>query len=161
MANGENDTAPIPLDKVLAQEFEKLHSAATDGTSETTDDSLTDIYGRIHAQDHTALCLSGGGIRSASFGLGVLQGLAQHNLLAKFDYLSTVSGGGYIGSWLTAWIHRHPQGRDGVIDELTSFRASKIDPEHEPIRRLREYSHYLTPQWGLLSADTWTWVAIY
>src|SRR5262249_36208307 len=130
-------------------------------TQDDVDDPLTDIYARIHARNHSALCLSGGGIRSASFGLGVLQGLAQHNLLARFDYLSTVSGGGYIGSWLTAWIHRHPQGRDGVIPELKCFRASKIDPEHEPIRRLREYSHYLTPQWGLLSADTWTWIAIY
>src|SRR5437867_366567 len=125
MTNGENNTGPFPLHEVLEKEFEKLHSAAPDATGETAADPLTDIYGRIHAQNHTALCLSGGGIRSASFGLGVLQGLAQHNLLAKFDYLSTVSGGGYIGSWLTAWIHRHPQGRDGVIDELRSFGASK------------------------------------
>jgi Patatin-like phospholipase len=44
-----------------------------------------------------ALCLSGGGIRSAAFGLGIIQGLARANLLAEFDYLSTVSGGGYIG----------------------------------------------------------------
>lgn len=54
----------------------------------------------------TALCLSGGGIRSAAFALGVLQGLARYRLLSKFDYLSTVSGGGYIGAWLTAWTHR-------------------------------------------------------
>lgn len=46
----------------------------------------------------SALCLSGGGIRSASFNLGVLQGLARYKLLRSFDYLSTVSGGGYIGA---------------------------------------------------------------
>ena len=28
---------------------------------------------------------------------------AEDSLLAKFHYLSTVSGGGYIGSWLSAW----------------------------------------------------------
>ncbi len=56
--------------------------------------------------DRAALCFSGGGIRSATFGLGVLQGLAHLGLLGKFDYLSTVSGGGYLGSWLSAWIHR-------------------------------------------------------
>jgi hypothetical protein len=50
------------------------------------------------------LALSGGGIRSATFNLGVLQGLASLGLLKRFDYLSTVSGGGYIGSWLAAWI---------------------------------------------------------
>ncbi len=54
----------------------------------------------------TALCFSGGGIRSATYCLGVLQGLAKFGLLDKFDYLSTVSGGGYIGSWLSAWIDR-------------------------------------------------------
>src|SRR5262245_40929953 len=52
------------------------------------------------------LALSGGGIRSATFSLGVLQALAQKGRLTSFDYLSTVSGGGYIGSWLSAWIHR-------------------------------------------------------
>jgi len=52
------------------------------------------------------LCLSGGGIRSATFNLGVLQSLARTQLLGKFDYLSSVSGGGYIASWLRAWMHR-------------------------------------------------------
>ena len=53
-----------------------------------------------------ALCFSGGGIRSATFSLGVLQALSKYSFLDKFDYLSTVSGGGYIGSWLSAWIDR-------------------------------------------------------
>ncbi|MEO8628359.1 MAG: patatin-like phospholipase family protein, partial [Betaproteobacteria bacterium] len=52
------------------------------------------------------LAFSGGGIRSATFNLGVLQALAKIGLLKEIDYLSTVSGGGYIGSWLSAWIHR-------------------------------------------------------
>jgi hypothetical protein len=46
------------------------------------------------------LALSGGGIRSATFCLGVLRGLAKRGLLKRFDYLSTVSGGGYVGSAL-------------------------------------------------------------
>src|ERR1022692_1928260 len=59
---------------------------------------------RLHISGRTALCFSGGGIRSATFGLGVLQGLAAHScgarddcapeLLGRIDYLSTVSGGG-------------------------------------------------------------------
>jgi hypothetical protein len=56
--------------------------------------------------DLCGLAISGGGIRSATFALGVLQGLASKKLLTRFDYLSTVSGGGYIGSWLSAWISR-------------------------------------------------------
>jgi hypothetical protein len=161
MATTNADEArPLLLAEVLEEELRQLHGSPPPD-EDATNDRLTQIYRRILAQNHVALSLSGGGIRSASFGLGIIQGLARHHLIEKFDYLSTVSGGGYIGSWMTAWIHRHEKGRDGVIDELTQFRESKIDPEHEPIRRLREYSHYLTPQWGLLSADTWTWVAIY
>ena len=64
------------------------------------------VHGKKAADKPTAVCLSGGGIRSATFNLGVLQGLARHGLLDKFDYLSTVSGGGYIGSWFSAWINR-------------------------------------------------------
>ncbi|HEX3145040.1 MAG TPA: patatin-like phospholipase family protein, partial [Pyrinomonadaceae bacterium] len=73
---------------------------------------------RVNKIRRTALCLSGGGIRSGTFALGLLQGLARYGLLGQFDFLSTVSGGGYIGSWLTAWIHRHPRGLAGVSEEL-------------------------------------------
>jgi hypothetical protein len=45
------------------------------------------------------LALSGGGIRSATFSLGLLQGLAKspRDALSRIDILSTVSGGGYAG----------------------------------------------------------------
>lgn len=46
---------------------------------------------------------SGGGIRSATFNLGILQGLGRLRFLSHVDYLSTVSGGGYIGGWFQAW----------------------------------------------------------
>jgi uncharacterized membrane protein YhaH (DUF805 family) len=52
------------------------------------------------------VALSGGGIRSAAFNMGVLQTLADSGLLPRIDYLSTVSGGGYIGSCLT-WLRAH------------------------------------------------------
>src|SRR5262249_30100736 len=81
---------------------------------------LSEIYLELNKQETAALCLSGGGIRSASFALGVLQCFASDpknsagtketppgdRLLTKFHYLSTVSGGGYIGSWLSAWLMR-------------------------------------------------------
>ena len=57
-------------------------------------------------RDLVGLSLSGGGIRSATFGLGILQAMASLNLLKRVDYLSTISGGGYIGSWLATWIRR-------------------------------------------------------
>ncbi len=52
------------------------------------------------------LSFSGGGIRSGTLAIGMLQGLAHLKLLTRFDYLSTVSGGGYAGSWLAAWVKR-------------------------------------------------------
>jgi hypothetical protein len=52
------------------------------------------------------LALSGGGIRSATFNLGVLQALSSLCILPRFDYLSTVSGGGYIGSCLSSLLSR-------------------------------------------------------
>ncbi len=105
-----------------------------------------------------ALCLSGGGIRSATFALGVLEALARFELVGKFHYLSTVSGGGYIGSWLTAW--RTHQGNDGqVFAGLDRFR-SPDGREVAQVQGLRFYSNYLTPKLGVLSADTWAAVAL-
>jgi len=104
----------------------------------------------------TALAFSGGGIRSATFNLGILQGLAKNNLLKKFDYLSTVSGGGYIGSWLAAWIKR-----DGSAVKVTNRLCPDKSPEPageelRPIKWLRMFSNYFAPNASLMSADAWT-----
>jgi patatin-like phospholipase len=48
------------------------------------------------------VALSGGGLRSAYFSLGVLKALYDSKLLDEADILSTVSGGGYAGYWLYA-----------------------------------------------------------
>src|ERR1700760_2933983 len=71
--------------------------------AETPHENLAAITAAVdqHSAPLSALCLSGGGIRSAVFGLGVLQGLQRFGLLEQFHYLSTVSGGGYIGGWLS------------------------------------------------------------
>jgi hypothetical protein len=115
---------------------------------------------KTSARAANGLALSGGGIRSATFSLGVLQALAARRLLTSFDYLSTVSGGGYIGAWLTTWAHRHPSGIAGVMEDLLP-RADRGDHEARPIAHLRRYSNYLTPRVGLLSSDTWTIIGTY
>jgi hypothetical protein len=51
-----------------------------------------------------ALAFSGGGIRSATCCLDVTQVLARRGLLHQFDYLSTLSGGGYFGSFLSTFL---------------------------------------------------------
>jgi hypothetical protein len=123
----------------------------------TLDRRMSDIIARIHAERHAALCLSGGGIRSASFAMGVVQGLAQRGLLRRFDYLSTVSGGGYTGSWLSAWMSR--DGADRVHDQLSGAKSAKAETEPATLRHIRAFSYYLTPRFGLFSADTWTLIA--
>ena len=103
----------------------------------------------------SALCISGGGIRSATFALGALQGLADAGVLTDFDYLSTVSGGGYIGGWLTAWKQR-AGGLDKILPKLSAHAAVPKDDEPDPIGYLREYNNYLSPKLGFFSADAWT-----
>ncbi len=142
------------LEETYEDEIEKVDESIAKG-----------YYEFIHKGNHSALCLSGGGIRSATFNLGLLQGLARHGLLEQFEYLSTVSGGGFSGGWLTAWINRHPQKLEGVMRELGKQDAARptapnpLEPEPEPLRWLRSYSNFLNPKLGLFSADTWTLVA--
>jgi hypothetical protein len=88
------------------------------------------------------LSLSGGGIRSAAFSLGVLQALDDRGLIEKIDYLSSVSGGGYIGLSMTA-----------AMSESTPEQfpfASKLQAGEEPgVQHIRDHSNYLFPQGAL------------
>ncbi len=68
------------------------------------------------APEQFGICFSGGGIRSASVNLGVIQSLAKSGFLRQVHYLSGVSGGGYILGWLTGWIAR--VGFDSVEAQL-------------------------------------------
>src|SRR5437763_6822408 len=95
---------PLPLSHVLREEFERLHGPLPPPAGSESE-RLKDIYRRIHElpQPRTALSISGGGIRSATFALGIIQRLARVGILPLFDYVSTVSGGGYIGGWLSSF----------------------------------------------------------
>src|SRR3954469_1732008 len=160
----------IDRDTVLRDEAKAIHGVDLQGLGGDA------LYRKLNGLGNSALCLSGGGIRSATFALGVIEALAMHprrtetgatekqtacaaeSLLSQFNYLSTVSGGGYIGSWLSAWIAR--QGYPEVWRNLTGRREH---PDQEPgeLSWLRAYSNFLTPRLGLFSADTWTAIALY
>ena len=187
---------PARFEQVLEQELAYFaerrrlkrkpeRAARDDNAGEYPEDECDNAYAAgIVAEANkarlTGLAFSGGGIRSATFNLGVLQALARLKLLDQFDYLSTVSGGGYIGSWFAAWIRRKdrdPQtwagrgcdakassGLEAVACELAASvgagedgepRAA-VQPDPAPIWHLREYSNYLSPRRGLWSTDTWT-----
>jgi Patatin-like phospholipase len=155
----------LPLYEVLEAEFVALHGELPSDhpSSSEPETRLSGLWAAVHAlkEKRTALCISGGGIRSATFGLGILQGLARCGLLEKFHYLSTVSGGGYIGSWLSAWIKNDPNGIRGVVGELKRRPDSTLNPEPQPVRHLREFSNYLAPRTGLTSVDFWTLITTF
>ena len=117
--------------------------------------------------------LSGGGIRSATFCLGVLQALAENDLLRRFDYISSVSGGGYIATSLQWWWGSPREDGDGASQcppsrypfglGLSDFPYGPARPDPDfigplaPTQRrgmenlafLRAHSSYLTPGHGL------------
>jgi hypothetical protein len=101
------------------------------------------VSGKVRPNNLIGLAFSGGGIRSATLNLGILQGLQELDLLRHLDYVSTVSGGGFIGSWLV-----------GNVRRSLHWLGRRTDWS-ESIRHLRDYSNYLAPRTGVLSADTW------
>lgn len=109
------------------------------------------------------LCFSGGGIRSAIFNLGVIQALFRKKVLDQVDYLSTVSGGGYIGACLTSLLNSGPKesydslrkyeiiGKDGVIDKnIFPFELSSQGSDKAAVSWLRYFSNYLTAEGGFV-----------
>jgi len=126
-----------------------------------------DPYTQAHEAQLFGVAFSGGGIRSATFNLGILQALSELGVLRWVDYLSTVSGGGYIGGWLAAWIKRQNPGMaptpvEAVEDRLAPDQRARFESETlNPIHFLRQYSNYLTPRTGFFGADTWTMISIY
>jgi hypothetical protein len=114
----------------------------------------------------TGLCLSGGGIRSATFCLGIVQVLARQGMLQQFDYLSTVSGGGYLGTFMSA-ILGTPKETSTKTDRPERAAPPAFDPavikealadafhdkdrhESAAVRHLRNNSRYLLNggMWG-------------
>ena len=144
-----------------ADESDSLYGGARQIIAEEKD-HLKNWRGRAPC---AGIALSGGGIRSASFCLGALQALAYEEWLPQFDYMSTVSGGGYMGSSLSYLLHYSrsaagaPQynvskdcfpylsypmaGRDTLkIDEANKRKGMLL-------RRLRQNAKYLTPGNGI------------
>lgn len=95
------------------------------------------------AAQSVGVALSGGGIRSATFCLGVFQAIARcydaHKLskIHKIDYLSTVSGGGYFGAFLGS-----------LFTKSSSVETVLANNQADEIKWLRENGRYLSPNGG-------------
>ena len=138
---------PFPGSKVTDIEAKCICNARNDGTSEAqwkTDQPL-------------GVALSGGGIRSATFHIGVLQSLATGKHLPDIHYISAVSGGAYAATWVAKLILK--EGMAGAEQSLTVLPGKKPSAA---INRLRaRASSYLTPRTGLLTPDTGLLVTTY
>ena len=131
-AEKSNDRARL---NILKSEYKKLKEEDQKWREATDRDAAFKHDGLV------AVALSGGGIRSATFNLGVLQVLATRGILDRVDYLSTVSGGGYAGCCLRSLA------ASGQATFPFQHRLGQI--ENQRFKHLREYSNYLAPH-GLL-----------
>lgn len=62
------------------------------------------------------LALSGGGMRSATFSIGVMHGLSDMGLMDRLDLMSSVSGGGYAASWYYVQNTPTPENQSELFD---------------------------------------------
>lgn len=154
-----NDVAGSVQNEVWQFELDGIRNGAPPAGVRPADEA--GVISAAHRAELAGLAFSGGGIRSATFNLGILQALAANRMLRDFDYLSTVSGGGYIGSWLSRWLNKETD-----IGMVESKLAPQPDVpgavrEAAQITFLRQHSNFLTPKAGMFSADTWSMLSIY
>jgi len=114
-------------------------------------------------QKLVGLSLSGGGIRSATFCLGVLQRLASRRVLPLVDYMCTVSGGGYIGSCLSSLMTNtddEPEQEQSPGEESPPWQKQSFDmgdnmplnAAHQ-VHHLRKHGDFLILRKGLFRRD--------
>ena len=136
--------------ELYATESEKLDSKGQK-ISFTVDNGIAgEPWVTFTSRDRFGLAFSGGGIRSATFNLGLAQALAHLGVLKEVDYLSTVSGGGYVGGFWMAWLQRN--GRNAECFPLGNDQSGG---ERAEIRHLREFSRFLLPRVGVAHTEFW------
>jgi hypothetical protein len=120
------------------------------------------------------ICLSGGGVRSASYCLGVLQEMTRHGMLhhtenddRAADFLASVSGGSYIAGAF-AMINRgeYPKEppdrsdrRAGSKPTISPGSLPAFAPKSPEERYLRDHMRYLTHGFGGIFGLVWRLVA--
>jgi hypothetical protein len=134
----------IPRNTLIPDAVAKINAAERAAVN-----ARRDKYGLPQdGNNAVGLGFSGGGIRSATFCLGVNQVLAERGLLKHVDFMSTVSGGGYLGSFLTRRLDS---------DQAHAGVGAPHGPDPEPIRYLRQHAKYLSAaslkeRWSMVTA---------
>lgn len=148
------------------------------GTKATRETKLADLYSGeqeaafleaeqrfvlsgVEQEEISGLAISGGGIRSAAFALGVLQSLVAAGELRRFHYLSSVSGGGYLASSLTYFLEfglptkspcpagleaeNFPFGARAAPSTVEGDERERVETQNRILDYIRQHSTYLTP----------------
>ena len=136
--------------KSIKARRDKLHVS----TNEISNEKPTVSAGLV------GLALSGGGIRSAIFNLGLLRALSKRNILRFVDYLSTVSGGGYIGSCLSSLLTTENTSVLWGEKFPFYFDKKKNGEERDELKHLRRFANYLMPD-GIMSRDLFRMIGTY
>jgi hypothetical protein len=139
MGDSGPSTRPVIFDP--SQHDERAYPPALRGEEEDLLVKRRQTAGHPGPAGWLSVGLSGGGIRSATFSLGVFQRWASSaGLLRRIDYLSTVSGGGYLGSFLGRLFSRnYLKDPDDVETVLRGEEKPQI------LRFLRENGRYMAP----------------
>ena len=86
--------------------------------------------------------------------IGLLQSLDQLGVLNHLDYLATVSGGGYIGGFWTAWLQRNKPTKTG--ERIFPIAGGRTTGESAEVRHLREFSRFLLPRFRVMGTESWS-----
>ena len=134
---------PSSLLQDYREEYAYIHNrrqAVVNGTG-TSDDLSAPPVSEI-PPNLKGLAFSGGGIRSATFHLGLLEALHDMNTLPKIDYLSTVSGGSYIAGWMLAHLGRELDDAYGNLVQ-TPDEGKLLDPNNDFVTHLRHRAGFI------------------
>ena len=143
------------FEQLYRKEVQRLGDEFLDGEKlEVVEGAGGEPWIAFTPKDKFGVALSGGGIRSATFNLGLLQALAELKVLPNVDYLSTVSGGGYVGGFWSAWLQRN---KNDLKPGEPNFPLAKeaTGEEAAEVRHLREFSRFLLPRMGLFGTEFW------
>ena len=146
---------------VLEKELDRIlerRDVAYQETGKTS--NSTSRNKRLEGNDTTGLALSGGGVRSAAFSLGFLQGLYRAGRMKGFDFLSTVSGGGYAGAFFSTDVIEQDKvnwDRDGDRDRL-SFEPNRDKTPSESVTRLGMHGRVMGNFLELFSRHLWGFI---
>jgi len=153
----KNDYEPRCFEQTLAEELAQIWKRRKKfghykgGAAPNISADKAEIIDKAHKARLLGLAFSGGGIRSATFNLGILQALADMRILNHVDYLSTVSGGGYIGSWFAAWVRRQDEEcrrQQQKSTAASTASTSKADREESHCNGFRSVVDELKPEVG-------------